>query len=83
MTPGTFSGRVMCSVSDSPSAWVAFTGGEVIGSVAIGADDSIPNGLASCRLYVGPDWWHQAIGTTLHDVALNHARAGSDGRISL
>jgi RimJ/RimL family protein N-acetyltransferase len=55
----------------------------VIGSVAVGADDSIPNGLASCRLYVGPDWWHLAIGTTMHDVALNHARAGSDGRISL
>jgi GNAT superfamily N-acetyltransferase len=69
----------------SPGAfvWVACTGGEVIGSVAIAADDGVPSGLALCRLYVDPDWRGQSIGTALHDAALNHARSGSHGRINL
>jgi GNAT superfamily N-acetyltransferase len=69
--------------SPDASVWVSCSGDDVVGSVVVSVDDSVPSGLALCRLYVEPQFWGASIGSTLHDVAVDDALANSHARINL
>jgi GNAT superfamily N-acetyltransferase len=69
----------------NPSAVVsvACSGRDVVGSVVVASDNTVPSGLVLCRLYVDPQRWGQSIGSMLRDTALDNARAHSPARINL
>ena len=63
------------------SLWVALVDGDVVGSVALRADDA--DTLVLKRMYLRPEQRGRGLGRRLLDTALAHARSSGAKRITL
>ena len=62
---------------------VAEERGDIVGVVAVAADETVRSGLTLSGLYVAPARWDSGIGAALHDQAIAHARSQGADAINL
>ncbi len=74
-TPDSIAPAYAALLGDPRAAVYVAEDVDVVGCVALHAEDDVPSGWLLSRLYVTPAKWRSGIGAALHDHLLDEARA--------
>ena len=82
--PATLAKRWTTTLTDGSTAvFVAESGDDIIGVVALASDPDVPSGVLFTKFYIEPQRWGGGIGSLLHDHAINWARRRGDLAVNL